>query len=84
MKYGGAMITFEKELKDCFKFMNRLKIVDISNTLGDAKSLITPATTTHSNIEKVSKEKLALRKTMCRFSVGLENVDDLIQDLAQA
>lgn len=87
MKYGGAMMAFEVKgtKKDCFKFMNRLKIVDISNNLGDAKSLIThPATTTHSNIEKSEQEKIGITQTMCRFSVGLENVDDLIQDLAQA
>jgi O-succinylhomoserine sulfhydrylase len=87
MQSGGAMLAFEVKgnKKDCFKFMNRLKIIDISNNLGDAKSLIThPATTTHSNIEKSEQEKIGITQTMCRLSVGLENIDDLINDLTQA
>jgi O-succinylhomoserine sulfhydrylase len=87
MSNGGAMIAFETTggKKDCFKFMNKLKIIDISNNLGDAKSLIThPATTTHSNMSGIEQEKIGISQTMCRLSVGLENVDDLIDDLKQA
>lgn len=87
MSGGGAMIAFETigNKKDCFKFMNKLKIIDISNNLGDAKSLIThPATTTHSNMNKDEQEKIGISQTMCRLSIGLENVDDLIDDLKQA
>jgi O-succinylhomoserine sulfhydrylase len=87
MSNGGAMIAFETigGKKDCFKFMNKLKIIDISNNLGDAKSLIThPATTTHSNMNKDEQEKIGISQTMCRLSIGLENVDDLIDDLKQA
>jgi len=87
MNNGGAMIAFETlgEKKDTFAFMNRLQLVDISNNLGDSKSLIThPATTTHSNISREDQEKIGITQTMCRLSVGLENVDDLINDLKQA
>ena len=65
--------------------MNKLQIIDISNNLGDSKTLIThPATTTHSNIEQEDQEKIGITQTMCRLSVGLESVDDLIADLEQA
>jgi O-succinylhomoserine sulfhydrylase len=87
MKNGGPMIAFEIKgnKKDTFAFMNKLSIIDISNNLGDAKSLIThPATTTHSNMAKEEQEKIGITATMCRLSVGLENVDDLIQDLKNA
>jgi len=87
MENGGAMMAFEikGKKKDCFTFMNRLQIIDISNNLGDAKSLIThPSTTTHSNITRDEQEKLGITETMCRLSVGLENADDLISDLKQA
>ncbi len=87
MNNGGAMIAFETfgEKKDTFAFMNKLQLVDISNNLGDSKSLIThPATTTHSNIERAEQEKIGITQSMCRLSVGLEHVDDLIHDLKQA
>jgi O-succinylhomoserine sulfhydrylase len=87
MKNGGAMLAFEinGSKKDTFNFMNRLQIIDISNNLGDAKSLIThPATTTHSNIAREEQEKIGITESMCRLSVGLEHVDDLIADLKQA
>jgi O-succinylhomoserine sulfhydrylase len=75
MKNGGAMLAFEVmgKKKDCFAFMNRLRIIDISNNLGDSKSLIThPSTTTHSNISKEEQEKIGISETMCRLSVGLD------------
>ena len=84
---GGAMIALEigNSKEDAFKFMNRLKIIDISNNLGDAKSLIThPATTTHSNIEESERLKIGITGSMCRLSVGIETLADLIRDLDQA
>lgn len=87
MKNGGAMLAFETagDKNSTFAFMNKLNIIDISNNLGDSKSLIThPATTTHSNIEPEEQEKINITQTMCRLSVGLENCDDLIADLKQA
>ncbi len=87
MSVGGAMIAFEinGKKKDVFKFMNALKIIDISNNLGDAKSLIThPSTTTHSNMKEEERQAIGISQAMCRLSVGLENVDDLLEDLALA
>ncbi len=84
---GGAMLAFEIKgnKKDTFTFMNKLQIIDISNNLGDAKSLIThPATTTHSNIPREEQEKIGITESMCRLSVGLESIADLIGDLKQA
>ncbi|MES2961377.1 MAG: O-succinylhomoserine sulfhydrylase [Pseudomonadota bacterium] len=87
MLNGGAMLAFEVKdgKKDTFAFMNRLQIIDISNNLGDSKSLIThPATTTHSNMSRDEQEKIGITESMCRLSVGLEHVDDLIADLDKA
>ncbi len=87
MERGGNMIAFEvKGGKDAaFAFMNKLKIIDICNNLGDSKSLIThPASTTHSNIEPEEQVKLDITQGMMRLSVGLEDVDDLINDISQA
>ena len=71
--------------EDTFAFMNKLQLVDISNNLGDAKSLIThPATTTHSNLEEEDRLKIDITQSMCRLSVGIENADDLIKDLGDA
>ncbi len=87
MSNGGAMIAFEVvgKKKDVFKFMNKLQIIDISNNLGDAKSLIThPATTTHSNMKEEERIAIGITEAMCRLSVGLENIDDLLADLENA
>ena len=84
MKNGGALIAFEiaGDKNETFKFMNNLKIIDISNNLGDSKSLIThPATTTHSNMTPEQRVEIGINDSMCRLSVGLENVADLINDL---
>jgi O-succinylhomoserine sulfhydrylase len=87
MKNGGAMIAFELKggKKEAFNFMNRLELIDISNNLGDAKSIIThPASSTHFNIPRAEQETMGITESLCRLSVGLEHVDDLIQDLKQA
>lgn len=87
MDRGGNMIAFELKggKYEAFSFMNGLKIIDICNNLGDSKSLIThPASTTHSNIEPEEQQKLDITQGMLRLSVGLEDVDDLIGDIAQA
>ncbi len=87
MLSGGAMLAFEidGDKNKVFDFMNKLQIIDISNNLGDAKSLIThPSTTTHSNIEEAERLKIGISQSLCRLSVGLEHVDDLIEDLDMA
>jgi O-succinylhomoserine sulfhydrylase len=87
MKNGGTVLALEVEggKEEVFAFMNRLKIIDISNNFGDAKTLIThPSTTTHSSISRQDQEKIGITESMCRLSIGLEYVDDLICDLDQA
>lgn len=87
MAGGGGMIAFELQggKEAAFRFLNALKIIDISNNLGDAKSLVThPATTTHSNMEPDPRRAVGISDGLLRFSVGLENAADLEADLAQA
>ncbi len=87
MSRGGSLIAFSVEggKESAFRLMNALKLIDISNNLGDAKSLIThPATTTHSNIEEATRNELGISDGMLRLSVGLEDRMDLIDDLNQA
>ena len=65
--------------------MNALRTVDISNNLGDSKSLIThPATTTHRAMGPDGRAAIGLSDSVVRLSVGLEGVDDLLGDLDQA
>jgi O-succinylhomoserine sulfhydrylase len=87
MTAGGSVISFEvaggKEA--AFRFLNRLKIIDISNNLGDAKSLSChPATTTHQRLTPEQRAHVGITDGFIRLSVGLENVDDLVADLVQA
>jgi len=92
MSGGGTVITFELRDADglsgkerAFAMLNRLQIIDISNNLGDAKSLIThPATTTHRAMGPEGRAAIGLTDSMVRLSVGLENVDDLLRDLDHA
>ena len=59
--------------------------IDISNNLGDAKSLVThPASTTHRIINEEKRKKLSITENMVRLSIGLENIKDLIEDIDQA
>ena len=68
-----------------FRFQNALRIVKISNNLGDAKSLIThPATTTHQKLSPEDKATLGIDEALVRLSVGLEDAADLIEDLDRA
>ena len=87
MGNGGTLVSFEVQggKAAAFKFCNALKIAKISNNLGDAKSIAThPATTTHQRLPQDQKELLGITPGLIRFSVGLEDVEDLIDDLAQA
>jgi O-succinylhomoserine sulfhydrylase len=87
MKTGGTMVTFELEggKQRAFALLKALQIIDISNNLGDAKSLMThPASTTHRNIGPEARAMMGITDGMLRLSIGLEEVDDLVSDLAQA
>ncbi len=84
MRGGSKLICLDVEggKAEAFRFVNGLKIVKISNNLGDAKSLIThPATTTHKNLTDEARAELGIGAGTLRLSVGLEDVDDLLEDL---
>ncbi len=83
----GSLVTFSLKggKERCFRFMNALKLIDISNNLGDSKSLMThPATTTHQRLSAEDREFLGLDDGMVRLSVGLEDPADIQDDLDQA
>ena len=83
---GSTLIAFELTgKKQAFAFLNSLKLIHISNNLGDAKSLIThPATTTHKNLSDEDRAALGISGGLVRLSVGLEDVEDLLMDLERA
>ncbi len=84
MTGGGQMIAFEVEggKAGAFALQNALRLVKISNNLGDAKSLIThPATTTHHRIGPQARAELGIGDGMLRLSIGLEAFEDLAADL---
>lgn len=87
MKAGGTTIgiEFAGKQKDAFKFMDDLRVIDISNNLGDSKSLIThPASTTHRRLSPDIQAEMGITPSVVRLSVGLEHIDDLMKDLTQA
>jgi O-succinylhomoserine sulfhydrylase len=87
MVAGGTMVTFEVSggKARAFDVLRRLELIDISNNLGDAKSLIThPASTTHRNIGAEARERMGITDGMLRLSVGLEDTADLLADLKAA
>jgi O-succinylhomoserine sulfhydrylase len=80
----GQVVTFELAggKAAAFRFLNALRLVKISNNLGDAKSLIThPATTTHSRLKPEARAELGISDGMLRLSLGLESAGDLAADI---
>ncbi|SJZ67265.1 O-succinylhomoserine sulfhydrylase [Consotaella salsifontis] len=87
MTGGSSLIAFELKggKASAFRFSDALEIVKISNNLGDAKSLIThPATTTHKNLKPEVRADLGIGDGLLRLSVGLEDVQDLLEDVEAA
>ncbi|HSZ73550.1 MAG TPA: O-succinylhomoserine sulfhydrylase [Rhizomicrobium sp.] len=87
MEGGGGVVTFDiKGGKDAaYRFANALELIDISNNLGDTKSLIThPATTTHQRLSPQARADLGITEGMMRLSVGLEDAADLCEDIERA
>ncbi len=87
MSGSGQMIAFELKggKAAAFKFLNALKIIKLSNNLGDTKSLIThPATTTHQRLKPEQRAELGITDGLVRLSVGLEGFDDLLRDCTRA
>lgn len=92
---GGTVVTFNLRVpegasadvakKATFGFLDALQVVDISNNLGDAKSIVThPATTTHRKLGPAGRAAVGIAESTVRFSVGLEDADDLVDDLERA
>ncbi len=92
MRLGGTLLSFELaetgsgKAKDMvFRLLDGLRLIDISNNLGDMKSLIThPATTTHQRIPADERVRMGITDSMIRISTGAEDINDLKEDLSQA
>jgi O-succinylhomoserine sulfhydrylase len=87
MKAGSTLVAFEVKggKAAAFRFQDALRLVKISNNLGDAKSLIThPATTTHQRLTPAARAELGITDGLVRLSCGLEHPDDLVEDLITA
>jgi O-succinylhomoserine sulfhydrylase len=91
MRGGGTVVTFELAAPEgqgkqrAFEVLDKLRVIDISNNLGDAKSLIThPATTTHRAMGPEGRAAIGLGDAVVRISIGLEGTEDLIADLDRA
>jgi O-succinylhomoserine sulfhydrylase len=87
MRGGSTLVAFEiaggKAV--AFRFMDALKLLRISNNLGDAKSLVThPATTTHQRLKPEQRAELGIGDGLVRVSVGLEHPDDIVEDVIAA
>ncbi|WP_084125296.1 O-succinylhomoserine sulfhydrylase [Demequina sp. NBRC 110054] len=97
MTLGGTLVTIDIALPEgvdphcdeakaaAFRFMDALQVIDISNNLGDAKSIAThPATTTHRKLGAEGRAKVGMSAATVRLSIGLEDVEDLREDLERA
>jgi O-succinylhomoserine sulfhydrylase len=87
MKAGSTLVAFEVKggKAAAFRFQDALRLVKISNNLGDAKSLIThPATTTHQRLTPAARAELGITDGLVRLSCGLEHPDDVVEDLMTA
>ncbi|HWL04068.1 MAG TPA: O-succinylhomoserine sulfhydrylase [Xanthobacteraceae bacterium] len=87
MKGGSTLIAFEiaGDKAAAFRFLNALRLVKISNNLGDAKSIVThPATTTHQRLKPEQRAAIGVSDGLIRFSAGLEHPDDLVTDILTA
>ncbi len=87
MGSGGTVLSLDLKggQAAAFRFLNALNIVTISNNLGDSKSIIThPATTTHQRLTEAQRAELGITDGLVRLSVGIEDPDDLVEDLTRA
>jgi O-succinylhomoserine sulfhydrylase len=87
MKAGGCVVAFEVKggLEAGRRFFDAIKLLSLSANLGDSRSIVThPASTTHSKLTPAEREETGITDGMVRISVGLEHIDDIIDDIAQA
>ena len=85
-KNGGAMISFElRENYDIEKFFSSLKLIALAESLGGVESLVChPASMTHASIPYETRQKVGITDGLIRLSIGIENINDLLDDLKQA
>jgi len=87
MKAGGGIVTIEVKggKERAFKFLDALKMILYTSNLGDSRSIAThPGTTTHSKLKEEEREKLGIRPGTIRLSIGIEDQEDIIEDILQA
>ncbi len=87
MKLGGNIVAFEVKngIEGGRNFLNRIKMCSLSANLGDTRTIVThPASTTHSKLSDDERNEVGITAGLVRCSVGLENIDDIINDLKQA
>ena len=87
MKSGGCVVAFEVKggLEAGRNFFDSIQLLSLSANLGDARSIVThPASTTHSKLTTEERNAVGISDGMVRVSVGLEHIDDIIADIAQA
>ncbi len=87
MKWGGGILSFEVKggLKAAMSLLGKLKFCSLSSNLGDTRTILThPASTTHSRLSPDEKKAVGITEGLIRISVGLEHIDDIKADLAQA
>ena len=86
LKYAGGIVSFELEgYEKAKEFVNKLKIFSLVTNIGDSKSIVThPASTTHQQLSKKELKEAGINEGLIRLSIGLEDVDDLIEDLERA
>ena len=85
-KGSGSMISFRTDTAEtAHKILNQVKLITFAESLGGTETLVTyPMTQTHESIPKEQREALGINERFIRISVGIENVNDIINDLAQA
>lgn len=87
MRQGGGIVTFEVKggIEKAAKFIDGIKLLSLSSNLGDSRSIVThPANTTHSKLEESERQAVGITPGLIRISVGLEHIDDIIEDVKGA
>jgi len=87
MSNGGGILTFELKggIESGRKFLNELKMLSVTNNLGDSRSIAAhPASTTHSKLSEAERQEVGITPGLIRISVGLEHIDDILADIKQA
>lgn len=87
MYNGGGLITFELKggLESGRKFLNGLKLISVTNNLGDSRTIAShPASTTHSKLSEAERNEVGITPGLIRISVGLEHIEDIMADIRQA